>query len=168
LSNSDFRDLLGYVQRCSESELRNITTNFFIGKGFLTYLTHGSLERGADVVLYLSKDKDILGRGQIFFFQIKKGKINSKVWREGLHSQLYELYDREIDYPPYDSVHMPRRIVLITSGIIEYPIKEKINRMNAKHHIPIEYFDGPEFIQYLLDNDYTYAEAKRDSISQYL
>jgi Restriction endonuclease len=168
LTNSDFAELLEYIQKCSESQLRNIITNFFVGKGIMTRLTHGPLERGADIILSLVKNKDVIGRGQIFFFQVKKGKINTKIWREGLHSQLYELYDREIDVAPYDSAHMPRRIVLVTSGVIEEPVRQKMHRMNIKHHIPIEFLDGSELTQFLLDNDYEILSAKRDIKLRYL
>jgi hypothetical protein len=57
----------------------------------------------------MEKGKDILGRGLIVFIQIKKGKIDVPTWRGSIHSQLYELYDREINTPPYDTNDIPRR-----------------------------------------------------------
>ena len=158
--SAKFDELYEYLQEQSESKLRNILANYFCKYSPLTYLTHGVFEKGADLVLLLDRSKDILRRGQIFFFQVKKGRINSKIWREGLHSQLYELYDREISLQAYNYHQIPRRVVLVTSGIIEQEIKEKIYRINVKHHLPIESIDGPELATLLLSNGYGRENAK--------
>jgi hypothetical protein len=46
---------------------------------------------------------------------------------------------------------LPRRVVLITSGIISEPVQYRITRMNRKNHIPIETFDGSQFATLMND-----------------
>lgn len=47
--------------------------NFFRKEKDLTYLTHGAMEHGADVLMFLDPKEDFLKRGQLIFIQIKKG-----------------------------------------------------------------------------------------------
>lgn len=138
-------DIFRYLH---ENELRFIISNFFC-KEFdsvsLSKLVHGSFERGADVILCFDKEIDVLGRGFIILIQVKKGNIDLPTWRKSLHSQLFECYDREVNTQPYTSMDVPRRVVLITSGIISEPVQYRITRINKKNHIPIETFDGSQF-----------------------
>jgi hypothetical protein len=154
--------LYDFIKELDEEKFRNILYNYFVNFEELVYLTHGSLEYGADLILYQPGRKDILDRVVVFLFQIKKGDINNTIWRSSLHSQLYELYDREIKFPPYDSEHIPRRIILITSGEIKDNAVTDIRRMNIKHHIPIEYFDGPRIVEFLINRGYNLDQAKQD------
>ncbi|MPZ08142.1 MAG: hypothetical protein GEU26_17290 [Nitrososphaeraceae archaeon] len=58
-----------------EDKFRRLIFGFFVTKGNLTYVTHGKLENGADLILMLQQSDDILRRGQYFYFQAKTGKI---------------------------------------------------------------------------------------------
>jgi hypothetical protein len=68
-----------------------------------------------------------------------------------LHSQIYELYDREINSQSDTSPDPSRRIVLITTGKIQERVKYMITRMNKKHHMPVEYLDGRQLATLLYD-----------------
>lgn len=155
----ELKDFYDFIKTVSEKQLRNILYHFFTNNIKFTHLTHGQYEEGADLIFYKNNKDDELGKIQAYLFQIKKGDITTAEWRKSLHSQLYELYDRELVHPLYNSNSIPRRIILITSGIIKDPIPKKIARMNEKNHIPIEYFDGKILIDFLLKNGYTKAEA---------
>lgn len=159
---SRYQDLYDFIIGLDERRLRNVIYNFFVKIEELTYITHGSLEYGADLILYQTEKNDILGRVMVILFQIKKGELNSIVWRNSLHSQLYELYDREIKIPPFDSNLIPRRIVLITSGKMTENVITIIHRMNSKNHIPIEYFDGRRLVELLISRGYDLNQAKLD------
>lgn len=163
-------DILKYIQRRSEDELRFIISNFFC-KEFnsisLSKLVHGSFERGADVILCFDRERDILGRGFLVLIQVKKGNVDLPIWRKSLHSQLYECYDREINTQPHTSTDIPRRVVLITSGIIVDKVQYCITRMNKKNHIPIETFDGPQFATLLNDKGYRKKDIQPLIVQKY-
>lgn len=134
-----------YIETLNEDRLRRLIYGFFLQEN-LTYITHGVLESGADIILILKQNKDVLQRGQVFYFQVKAGKINTAVWRNSLHSQLLELYNRPLNLAsPINDDNVSRRIILVTNSSINQDVISKIQNHNRKHYLPIECLIGMEF-----------------------
>jgi len=108
-----------------------------------------------DIVLLYKSDDDVLLRGQLFLIQVKIGKIDTGVWRRSVHSQLMELLYNPLNISPFDSKELSRRVVLITSGVINDNVKERITDINNRHLFPIEYLEGYDFAGILYNYNYT-------------
>jgi hypothetical protein len=162
-------NLLGiakYIEQLDEDRFRRLIYGFFVSQGILTHITHGRLESGADIVLVMKQSQETLQRGQIFYFQVKSGKINTKIWREGLHSELMELFDRPLRLAmPISDDNVSKRIILITNSSINQDVISKIQNFNRKHYLPIETITGMEFSQLLLHHDSTLTIEKIEELS---
>jgi hypothetical protein len=139
-----------YVERLDEDRFRRLIYGFFVEQDILVYVTHGRLESGADIVLVMKDSNDILQRGQVFYFQVKAGNINTKIWRQSLHSELMELFDRPLNLSnPISDDCVSKRIILITNSSINQDVISKIQNFNRKHYLPIELINGMEFSKLL-------------------
>jgi hypothetical protein len=72
--------LKSYIISSSYSQrkpTKNVIINFLRRERHLTYITHGVLEHGADVLMFLDPDEDFLGRGQLTFIQVKRGDVTT-------------------------------------------------------------------------------------------
>ena len=56
--------------------------NFFRKEKHLIYLTHGAMEHGADVLMFLDPKEDFLKCGQLMFHSNKKGNITLAEWHK--------------------------------------------------------------------------------------
>jgi hypothetical protein len=107
-------------------------------------ITHGVLEHGADVLMFLDPDEDFLGRGQLTFIQVERGDVTTDQWHKKLCGQLRELFSRSHKRPNIHS-HLYKRILLITSGVPSDGVLDAISCWNKSLPIPIELFDGRQF-----------------------
>jgi hypothetical protein len=152
------------IIKLQESELRNLVINVFDRDANLVQLTHGAVEYGADIILEIPKYTDLIGRSQIFLFQVKAQDIDMADWRKSINGQLTQMYCRPYMQLGVDEM-APRRLILITSRSIKESVKQAIHHWNSKLPIPIEAFDGTKF-SHLLDQKYSIKASEIDELIQ--
>ena len=143
--------IYNHLEKLNETELREIIVNFFISNGHATtraHVIHGSCEHGIDIVVNVSPDNDLLGRGFNVIIQTKTGKLTLDNWRKNVLCQLLETLYYDINHPNYHD-DLSRRILLIVSGSVTEQARNSIKQYNRKHPIPIDLWEiGDIIIQF--------------------
>ena len=149
--NPNFENLYHKLLSLDEKSYRFIVVNFFRSHRHLTYITHGPLEHGADLLMLIEHNDDFIGRGQLVFIQVKRGHLKLGDWHSKLNGQLTELYCRSSGRPNISN-DLPRRIILMTSGLPEQGVLDAIINWNTKLPVPVELIDGRQFA-YMLHSE---------------
>lgn len=131
------------IQRLSECKLRILLVNFFHKAfGAEADLYHSTVEYGADIIVSIKDEDDILGLEQALMIQVKSGEVTHREWKKNLCTQMAELYYRRYDMPNSSKLSPRRIIILVTNGSIQAHAKTAIDSWNSKLPIPVEVLDG--------------------------
>jgi hypothetical protein len=145
------------INKLNEDAFRKLIVNFFKRQRIHAVETHGSDERGVDIEARI--DQDIFNRTCVVFIQVKAGNVGMTEWHEKICGQLTSLFYRQ----PIDSTINPatsRRILFITTGRILNKVNDEIKDWNSRVPIPIESFDGQDFVHLLSVNNHTAEEVR--------
>lgn len=144
---NDSDDVVGIeneISRLGESDFRKLIVNFLKYEGYTVTHTHGNNEEGVDIIAQLDQGLDPFGIGTVVFLQVKVGDIKMKSWRNDLHSQIIDTVFRPINLPNC-SEHISKRIILVTSGLVNQNVINSLNNFNSRMPLSIEIIDGHHF-----------------------
>lgn len=138
------RTLRNYLKSLEEKELYEPLKNIFIGKGYRTIITHGSHEKGKDLIGTNDRENILIN--------VKKGSIDSQKWKTDVHPSLEIMMKTPLKYVEF-SQSLPQRFLLIFNGDLQPKVAEdlkNINDFNIAQKIPIvEYWDINKLIEEL-------------------
>jgi len=149
LSGVTERAIEDWLAKASERSYQSAFCQLLIAMGYsvIHSTSHGPAEEGKDVI---AKDK----KGRTYAFQLKRGKINVKGWRQ-MKGEIEELVELPVRHPSVNS-RTKHFSVLVTNGYINENVASRIDGMNSslkqRRYRPLTTWAGTELLVHFLNH----------------